>query len=125
MSDGVYERFNVQLELLRAAHQRNHMSGVQVDDVDVVAVTSDGQFDALHVAIRATAIDYTVDTHNDRLIPRQQANAALVYRILELSQKARSQDPRHPGPARRELPKLRRGPSKPSMQPPAHSADPC
>ncbi len=68
MSDGVYERFNVQLELLRAAHQRNHMSGVQVDDVDVVAVTSDGQFDALHVAIRATAIDYTVDTHNDRLI---------------------------------------------------------
>ena len=109
MSDGVYERFNVQLELLRAAHQRNHMSGVQVDDVDVVAVTSDGQFDALHVAIRADRNRLHGGHAQRQADPRQQANAALVYRILELSQKARSQDPRHPGPARRELPKLRRG----------------
>lgn len=61
VSDGVYERFTTQIGMMRSAGQRNVMSGIQVESIDIVAVTNDGQFDCLHLAIQATAIDYTID----------------------------------------------------------------
>jgi len=57
ISDGVMERFSIQLEMQQADGLRNEVSAVNVLDARIVEVESDAHFDTLHVRIHANAVD--------------------------------------------------------------------
>lgn len=57
LSDGVMERFRIQLESQKTEGLRNLMDQVQVLSARVVQAASDRHFDALHVRILASAVD--------------------------------------------------------------------
>ncbi len=67
VSDGVYERFSRQLEDMRSRGLVNLMEGVAVRGTEILGFHSDPHFDALHVWIKATARDRTVDASGKAL----------------------------------------------------------
>jgi len=68
ISDGIKERFSLQIEMQQAEAYRNVMKHVEVLEAETVAVYSDDQFDTIHVSIRASAVDYDVSLKNGRKI---------------------------------------------------------
>ncbi|MGH7128182.1 MAG: TIM44-like domain-containing protein, partial [Planctomycetaceae bacterium] len=61
ISDGIHERFSLQIEMQQAEGHRNLMENVRVSAAEVVAVYSDDQFDTLHVRFSASAVDTNVN----------------------------------------------------------------
>lgn len=61
ISDGIFERFALQIEMQQTAGYRNRMQNVLVMDRRIVAAETDEQFDTLHVRLRASAEDDRVD----------------------------------------------------------------
>lgn len=68
VSDGIYERFQLQLEMQKQAYLRNVMQDVQIVKSNIAGVESDDFFDTLHVRVTASAVDYTEDTRNGKLV---------------------------------------------------------
>jgi predicted lipid-binding transport protein (Tim44 family)/uncharacterized tellurite resistance protein B-like protein len=68
MSDGVHERFSLQLAMMRAANRRNLISGLVINSAEIAAVRCDSDFDCIHLQISATAIDYTFDFDDKRVV---------------------------------------------------------
>ncbi|QDU36830.1 Tim44-like domain protein [Maioricimonas rarisocia] len=66
ISDGIHERFSLQLDMQKAEGFRNLMENVQVRDASIAAVHSTDAFDTIHVRIRASAVDYNVDLETGR-----------------------------------------------------------
>ena len=60
LSDGVHERFQVQLAEQRQLGYRNHLSGVAVHLAEIIEVRSGEHFDAVDVRITASATDSRV-----------------------------------------------------------------
>jgi len=60
ISDGVMERFSIQLEMQQAQGLRNQMGAVNVLDAQIVEAESDAHFDTLHVRLTASAVDTMV-----------------------------------------------------------------
>jgi uncharacterized tellurite resistance protein B-like protein len=60
VSDGIYERFSLQIAEQRDFNYRNQTDNVVIRDVRLVQVAGDTYFDLLSVAIRAQADDYRV-----------------------------------------------------------------
>jgi len=60
ISDGVFERFTLQLEMQRGGGTRNEMRDVRVLGSRLAGSASDRFFDTLHVALTAEAVDATV-----------------------------------------------------------------
>lgn len=60
VSDGVYERFSLQIARMQALGQRNLMEGVEVLGAEVLAYQCDAHFDAACVRVRARATDKTL-----------------------------------------------------------------
>ncbi|MGZ0173127.1 MAG: TIM44-like domain-containing protein [Planctomycetales bacterium] len=61
ISDGVRERFELYIAMQKAENIRNRMKDVEVEDYQIVTVTSDQHFDTIHVRISASAISYNED----------------------------------------------------------------
>lgn len=61
VSDGVNERFTLQLADLKRRGLRNVMRDVNVVETELMSARSDRHFDALCVRLRATAVDTMVD----------------------------------------------------------------
>ncbi len=57
ISDGVNERFTIQIEMQKKQNIRNRMSDVQVLGTDIVSIESDAHFDSIHLKITAKAKD--------------------------------------------------------------------
>jgi len=68
VSDGIYERFQLQLKMQRESFLRNIMQDVVVHSSAVLVTESDAFFDTLHVRITASAIDYTEDIRNGKTV---------------------------------------------------------
>ncbi len=68
ISDGVMERFGIQIQMQRADGVRNDMSAVNVSDARIVEAESDAHFDTLHVRLQATAVDTTVSLADGRRV---------------------------------------------------------
>jgi len=68
ISDGVMERFGIQLEMLKARGRRNDMSAVNVSDCYILEAESDAHFDTLHVRICASAVDTEVSLADGRRV---------------------------------------------------------
>lgn len=61
VSDGIFERFSLQIQEQQERGVRNRMEQVSVLSVEIAQLTSDDFFDTLTVAIDASAIDYEED----------------------------------------------------------------
>lgn len=68
VSDGIYERFTIQLEIQKACELRNVMRDVQVRSSRCVALHSDAFFDTAHILIAATAVDYTAHARTGKRV---------------------------------------------------------
>ncbi|MBI3552292.1 MAG: TIM44-like domain-containing protein [Elusimicrobia bacterium] len=68
ISDGVMERFAIQLELQKADGKKNVMEGVSVEEAEALEIESDAFFDTLHVRIEASAVDKEVALSDGRLL---------------------------------------------------------
>lgn len=68
VSDGIYERFQLQLKMQKECCLRNVMENVQVSSANIIGIQSDAFFDTLHVSITASAIDYLEDTNKNKRI---------------------------------------------------------
>jgi len=60
ISDGVMERFSIQIGMQKTDGIRNDLSAVNVIDASIAEVESDAHFDTLHVRLRASAVDTEV-----------------------------------------------------------------
>lgn len=68
VSDGILERFSLQIEMQKAEGYRNNMEDVKILSTEIVAVDSDQHFDSIHVEIRAQAKDTDVDLETGKKI---------------------------------------------------------
>jgi len=68
ISDGVMERFAIQLQMHKADGLRNDLSAVNVLDCAIVEAESDPHFDTLHVRLSASAVDTEVSLADGRRI---------------------------------------------------------
>ncbi len=68
VSDGVFERFSLQLDMMKQCILKNMMQDVQVIHADIVSVESDSTFDSINVKIFASAVDYSVDLENNQMV---------------------------------------------------------
>lgn len=57
ISDGVYQKFNVQFEMMKILNQINKIESLQILDIKIDKYEIDGNFDIIHVAIMADIID--------------------------------------------------------------------
>lgn len=57
ISDGVYQRFNTQFEMMQLLRQRNKLEDIQVKNIYIDQVESDGLYDIIHTAIHASITD--------------------------------------------------------------------
>jgi len=58
ISDAVYERFSLQIAEQRDEGYHDHMEGLQVLDLRMAEIESDGIYDEIAVRIRAVSVDY-------------------------------------------------------------------
>lgn len=68
ISDGIFERFSLQLKIYKSSKIRNIMSDVEVLDTEIVSITSNKFFDSVDVKITASAVDRFVNTDNNSCI---------------------------------------------------------
>lgn len=66
LSDGVYQRFSTQLEMMKLLKQRDEISDIKVEHVFVERIERDGLFDILHVSVTGGMNDrFVCDTNHD------------------------------------------------------------
>ena len=68
ISDGVHERFRLQFLEQQAEGTRDRMSGISIEQVQLVQISSDNLFDTAVVRIDATAVDQTISSTDGRVI---------------------------------------------------------
>jgi len=71
ISDGIFERFKLYLEMQKAEGIRNQMDHVTIEDARAIAVYSDRHFDTIHVRFLASAVDYDVSLADGKPIGRR------------------------------------------------------
>ncbi len=76
ISDGVEERFSLQIMMQKEEGWRNAMENVQVQKIDLIAVESDENFDTIHFAITAKAKDYKVDLKSGKILKSSKVTGA-------------------------------------------------
>ncbi len=73
LSDGVFERFTLQLAMQKACGVKNMMHTVQVLRCRPLDASSDDFFDTLHVAVTASAVDRLVTLEGNRALQGSSA----------------------------------------------------
>ena len=58
ISDGVYQRFHIQFEMMNLLEQTNRSENIQIRRMGIDKVETDGYFDAISVQIQASSTDY-------------------------------------------------------------------
>ncbi|MDE2290594.1 MAG: Tim44 domain-containing protein, partial [Elusimicrobia bacterium] len=66
VSDGVMERFSIQLAMQKDKGLRNDMKDVRVLGADAVQIETGARYDAVHVRVRASAVDTDVSLQDGR-----------------------------------------------------------
>ena len=65
-SDGVFERIQLQLEMMKARRIRNTMSQIKVLSTRIIGARSDPFFDTVHLAVTASARDEWINTESGK-----------------------------------------------------------
>jgi uncharacterized Zn finger protein (UPF0148 family)/uncharacterized tellurite resistance protein B-like protein len=68
MSDGVFERFSIQLGIQKNTEIINKMENINILDAQIVAAETDHYFDTLHFIITASASDYYINSKTGKII---------------------------------------------------------
>jgi len=68
ISDGIEERFSLQIEMQKKEGWENIMENIRIIKVEILEVNSDKSFDIIHIAITAKAKDYKVDIKTGQII---------------------------------------------------------
>lgn len=68
VSDGVWERFTLQIDELRSLGRIDRMEKVQVLEATIAHVQSDAQFDTVHVRFRASAVNQMIEEKTGRVL---------------------------------------------------------
>ena len=83
LSDGVMERFSLQLDMMKAQELRNVMEDLRILDCRMLQVESDPHFDTAHVSVRASAVDMDLSGGNVvRNVSRQVEEFVEVWSFL-------------------------------------------
>ena len=77
VSDGIFERYSLQLEIMKASGITNRMDQLLICDTEIAAIASDPEFDAIDVYIRANAADWYVDV-NGKTVYGDEISAAFA-----------------------------------------------
>ncbi len=67
ISDGVYQRFTTQFTMMKLLKQRNPIDNIRIHSVTIVKFETDGRYDSVDVAIKATMRDKFVCETNHSL----------------------------------------------------------
>ena len=62
ISDGMYQRLNIQFKMMNILDQKNIIENLKVENIIIDKVENDGNFDIIHVAIRASIVDRFVSS---------------------------------------------------------------
>lgn len=79
ISDGVRERFSLQIHMQKTQGIRNLMEDVQILAAEVTSVESDTHFDTVHVKITAKAKDSDADLETGRKIRENYSGTFIEY----------------------------------------------
>ena len=79
ISDGVYERFDLYIEMQKAENIRNRLKNVKVVSQEVVCVTSDQHFDTIHLRVTASAISYNEDLSSGRRVSGNSDSSPIQF----------------------------------------------
>jgi uncharacterized tellurite resistance protein B-like protein len=79
ISDGINERFTLQVEMQRREGYRNRMENVSILSSRIVGVGSDRHFDTIHVEFTAHADDSDVDIKSGRVIRKNSSESFTEY----------------------------------------------
>jgi len=79
ISDGVRERFELYIAMQKAENIRNRMKNVEVQESEIVSITSDGHFDTIHVRITASAISYKEDLQTGRRVSGNSDSLPITF----------------------------------------------
>jgi hypothetical protein len=97
ISDGIHERFSLQIQEQKTLGYRDKMDGVRVISVELAEVTSDGVFDVATVAIEAEAADYRVSLADGSRISGSTAPQSFVEYWSFLQRQGAKRDSSKPG----------------------------
>ena len=78
ISDGVYQRFDLQIGMMRAEGERNVMKNLEVRAARLSAATATDRFHTLHVRVEAYAIDYREKLDTGREVPGTRRGETFV-----------------------------------------------
>jgi predicted lipid-binding transport protein (Tim44 family) len=90
MSDGIYQRWKMQIDAMVAAHKRDVLENLVVGGIRIVKVQTDANFDAITVRIDASAADYQVDDSNRLVSGSRQVEPFTEYWTFIRSAAART-----------------------------------
>ncbi len=67
ISDGMYQRLNIQFKMMNILEQKNNIENLLVKNIIIDKIESDGSFDIIHVAIQASIVDKFVSVKYPQL----------------------------------------------------------
>lgn len=79
ISDGIRERFELQIGMQRAENFRNDVSDVRIVSRRIVAMQSDRSFDTVHVELVATAADRDIELSSGRVLRSRPGDPFTEY----------------------------------------------
>ncbi len=79
ISDGIDERFTLQIEMQKAEGFRNRMENITVQSSRIVGVFSDSHFDTIHVEITGRANDSDVDLKTGKQLRKNTSDPFTEY----------------------------------------------
>jgi predicted nucleic acid-binding Zn ribbon protein/uncharacterized tellurite resistance protein B-like protein len=78
VSDGIYERFSLQIDEQKALGYRDRMENIQIGQVSMADVDNDGIFDVASVRVEASAADFRVSLSDGRRLSGSQSAQPFV-----------------------------------------------
>jgi hypothetical protein len=75
-SDGIFERFSLQLAMQKSQGLRNVMDNVRVHEVAFTAAAATDQFDTMHLRIHASATVYQIKDDTGSGVPGTRRDAS-------------------------------------------------
>ncbi len=78
VSDGLFERFTLQIQEQKDLNYRNRMDDVRIVDAAVADIAPGEPFDAVTVMIRASAHDYRVSLKDGKKLPQNEYHDVFV-----------------------------------------------
>jgi hypothetical protein len=67
ISDGMYQRLNIQFKMMNILDQKNIIENLLVKNIAIDKIENDGNFDIIHVAVHASIVDKFVSTKYPQL----------------------------------------------------------